>query len=768
MRVRAPRSAQILVTGDRLIESISPGANYTKVRLQFGCDIGRLLSFGAVTIRLSVYDREVSIETKPLSVTIVGDSLVSAAQEDAREKERISKVREEFRIYQSNIDVTSFIQNDEARLSRSVSDTVYETVTMSDSRALVSESRISPSSPFVIDRKLNSREMRRLIKAGVDPATVSVKFPVDDPGNQSKSTTKLSKLPRSYANKLIASNAKPGIDFYGRAVGSPSSYKKGRVTSRFREVYTDVILPNKALLSLNSIYLYLEALNTTGISVDFLSREIDLVDVSSDIIRSRHSGKDVRLSRTVPPPRSEYYTEYRKTDKSNEIVNLNSFGDPFISRTFNAASFKGTVIKRKSIERGKSESGLDVVPFYPERNGDRLELKVPNTPEGIVSVSLQRRRPLYREGFNNLGEEVFQVSEGSSISFADTSLVDDTQYEYRLRFVDSRSNVRYSSNFAQYYYASTNLSERISANVADIDSSPATDLGSEVPQITFRLSTEVREKGIETIRQLLNTLGVSEEVIAGTLENPENYSKFISYEVVRYNLRTADVDTLGVFSNPVFIDDTALSSTKLTSVTPLNFFDRYRYIVRFGLRSPSSLAPSQLNSNIDPVSGNSYKYKAYKFKSRRLSTNLPSNAEMSKLLRGSSLVNFDLIDIGSEVAVDFAPDRFQPRVYDLSTRRTYVKSNLLTWRADGASNIIDHFQVYALADGVEALVGCAHPFSKTGLHSYEDFGLYNRVGTVTYRVVPILTNFTSSPGEAKVSITRKSNLPDFLQERDAG
>ena len=140
---------------------------------------------------------------------------------------------------------------------------------------------------------------------------------------------------------------------------------------------------------------------------------------------------------------------------------------------------------------------------------------------------------------------------------------------------------------------------------------------------------------------------------------------------------------------------------------------------------------------------------------------------MTKTLRGSVETNIDLLSTGVEVYADFSADKYQPKIYDLNLRKTYVNSNLLSWKLDGDLGIVDHFQVYALADGVEALIGCSHPFSKFGMYQYEDFELYNRVGTVTYRVTPILTNFTASTGDTKISITRKSNLPDFLQEKDA-
>jgi hypothetical protein len=767
MRVRAPRFSQSLVSGERFIDFVSPGANYSKLRCQLGCDIGKLLSFGVVTIRVSVYDRPVSIETKPFTVNVIGDSLISASQEDAKEKERISRVRENYRIYQSTVDITSFIQNEEAKRVTRSPEMVYEAIATSDSALVKSEKSLTPYVGRILTKRADTAEMRRLIKTGVDPATLRSKFPIEDPSSLGRAVTKSSKLPKGFVNKVIDSRVSMVGELYARVVGTPGVYKGGRVSSRYREVYFDVIIPNNALLSLSSLFFYMEAVNSSGIAVDFLSREVGLADIAQDIKRSRDSEEPVTLSRPVPPPRSEYYTAYRKVDKENELIILNAFGDPVITRDFNGASFSGRVTRRKSIERGRSEGGLDIVPFYPERNGDRLEIKIPNVPEDIVSISLQRRRPTYSEGFSNVSSDSYLVSEGSSVTLVDSSLFDDTHYEYRLRFVDRKSNVRYTANTVSYHFVSTNLSERMTANVSRIDPVPVSDLGSDVPQLTFTLSTEVREKGVEVIRQTLAAAGVSEETITSSLANPENYRKFIVYEVVRYNLRNGDVDSFGVFEDPTFTDDSALSSTIKSSVTPLNFFDRYKYVVRFGLRSPSSLAPDQQGAGTDSKTGKQYEYKAYKFKSRRLPTNLPSNAEMSKILRGSSVSNMDLIDIGTEVTVDFAPDKFQPRVYDLEARRSYVKSNLLSWRVDGATSIVDHFQVYAVADGVETLIGCAHPYSRSGLHLYEDFELYNRVGTVNYRVVPVLTNFTSSPGEAKVSITRRSNLPDFLQERNA-
>ena len=768
MRVRAPRSFQILTAGNRFIESISPGANYTKFRLQFGCDIGKLLSLGIVTLRLSVYDRPVSIETKPFSVAVTGDSLISASQEDAREKERISRVRESFRIYQSLIDITAFIQNEDAKRVTRDPEMVYDAVATSETTTFQSERSVTPVLGKVVSKRADTAEMRRLVKSGVDPATIKAKFPVEDPGSLSRAVTRSEKLPRSFVNSVVAVRESFTDRIYARVVGSPSSYKSGKVRSRYREVYYDLVIPNNAVTSLSSLYFYVEVLNTAGIAVDFLDRDVSLSDISSDVKRSRDDEETITLTRSIPPPRSEYYTTYQKVDEQNELASLRVYGDPIITRNFGRTYFSGQVNKRKSIERGKSESGLDIIPFYPERNGDKLELKVLSVPEDIVSLSLQRRRPTYREGFSNISSDSFLVTEGSSVTFVDASLFDDTHYEYRLRFVDKRSNVRYSANSVSYHFVSANLSDQISVNATGVDPTPASDLGSDVPQLRFTVVSDIREKGLETIRQTLLSVGISEETITETLADPENYGKFIVYEVIRYNLRTGDIDSFGVFENPVFTDDSALSSTTKTSVTPLNFFDRYRYVVRVGLRSPSSLSPTQRGEGVDGTTGKSYTYRAYKFKSRRLSTNLPSNAEMTRLLRGSSVTNMDLIDIGAEVYVDFAPDKFQPKVYDLEIRKTYVKSNLLTWRVDGATNIIDHFQVYALSDGVEVLIGCSHPFSRSGLHTYEDFGLYNRVGTVTYRVVPVLTNFTSSPGEAKVSITRKSNLPDFLQERDAG
>lgn len=767
MRVNTRRSSSILIAGTQFIDSIKPGLHSTSIKLLFGCDIGKLLSHNIVSLRLSAYDRKVSIETQPFTITTIGDSLISASREDAEEKERITNIRENFRILMSNIDITSFISNSDSKAVQKSHGVDYDVVATLDSKVIQAENKLIPSSKLVVDRFTSTKEFRRLVATGIDPLTVSASFPISRPESSAKRETKSSKLPRSYPNKIILAEIKKSQDLYARNVGSSSVYKRGTFTSKYHEVFTTIVIPNNVLLNLNLIYFYIEALNENGIAIGTLGREVSTNEIANDIRRMRRDGSQTKMSRVVPPPRSEFYTEYKKVDELNDNFVKNLRGDPIITRTIKGNSFIGRVIKRVSINRGKSEGGLDIIPFFPQRNGDYLEIKIRNVPENIIALSLQRRRPTHHDDFINIGDEIHLTNEGFSVTFVDTTLVDDTHYEYRLRFVDNRSNIRFSANKVPYHFVSTNLSDAITATITSIDTNPVKDRNADAPRFSLSVLSAAKDKGVEYIRKLMSTIGVPEATIQSAIDSPENYSKFVVYEVIRYNLRTGDIDSLGVQFEQNFTDDSALSETTKYSVTPLNFFDNYRYVLKFGLRAPSSLIPTQTNPIIDPRTGLPYAFNSYKFKSRRLSTNLPSNAEMTKTLRGSVETNIDLLSIGVEVYADFSADKYQPKIYDLNLRKTYVNSNLLSWKLDGDLGIVDHFQVYALADGVEALIGCAHPFSKFGMYQYEDFELYNRVGTVTYRVTPILTNFTASTGDTKISITRKSNLPDFLQEKDA-
>ena len=88
--------------------------------------------------------------------------------------------------------------------------------------------------------------------------------------------------------------------------------------------------------------------------------------------------------------------------------------------------------------------------------------------------------------------------------------------------------------------------------------------------------------------------------------------------------------------------------------------------------------------------------------------------------------------------------------------------NTVRWNVAGNVEIIDHFRIYASADGVECLLGCALP--NGGENVFFDSEMFDRVGLVTYRVAAVLLDFSETASVTDTIFTLRSE-PDFIVER---
>ena len=136
---------------------------------------------------------------------------------------------------------------------------------------------------------------------------------------------------------------------------------------------------------------------------------------------------------------------------------------------------------------------------------------------------------------------------------------------------------------------------------------------------------------------------------------------------------------------------------------------------------------------------------------------------MSNIARKSIIQqNSDALIVGVESAVTISFNDMMPRVADLQVKKSYVRSNLITWRLTGDPKLVDHFQVYAEADGVKSLIGCAHSFTSDGTYKFDDLQMFGRVGNVNYYINPVTLDFTRTGGDAYVSIVVSNTLQDHI------
>ena len=276
------------------------------------------------------------------------------------------------------------------------------------------------------------------------------------------------------------------------------------------------------------------------------------------------------------------------------------------------------------------------------------------------------------------------------------------------------------------------------------------------------MNASISLSGAEIIKEFVANNGLSLGDL-GVAENEyDSYKKLFIYQIDRQNIRTGELETFGTVLTEDFLDDSA-SPTSYKTVKPLNLLDKYKYYVRLGIRDPSALIPNQRAQKSRVDGKRKFEFNSYKFRVNQKSGIIPSVKTLEQNQISTLRENFKDFSLGVESICDLNPEAYYPVVVGLSCRKTLIGFTLLEWSINGEQAAIDHFRIYAIADGVEAHIGSSHPHAVGQSYFFEDAQLHNRIGKITYKIVPTLLNFQESPGFSTVSIINENNLPGFMR-----
>lgn len=770
MRVNI-RQKEILKVGKQIVESCFPRNDLVPMldmNLHVGVKIPQLLEKGGTSLRVSVFDRELRLETKAFAIDITGDAVVNATIAESTERDRVSRIREELCLYNESIDVTRFISNDIAKASnRKTKNYTEKTLSMEHDGRITLEASVSPDLPPVIaDQDVTEDIMRDMIQRGKDPATLFGNFPVPSPDVVVRAPWGSTKNESS--NEMQRS-------FY-RIVGRPGIYKKGTYRTEFFPVRFTVSMPYAKISQTPQLFFHIEAIDAAGIAVDYIIARTDTSLIIDDADRFLLSSgmtttilSDVTYTREVQPPRTSWLNYF--VANSDLLVQSSGqrVGNPLLIRRVTtgrgsiSSRFSGSVYLRKPTYAPGTKTGSNEIPFFVTREGDTVTIRLVKVPRGVISVGVQRKDAGRNEVYADITAQEL-CSQGSGLAFSDSDLRDGAFYEYRLRFVDKHSNNRFTTNTYAYHFKSAALLSPSILTIADVKKLPASTPSGNVPLVNITVNVSTTSGGIiETLNAITGEGASTSNLVISQTADPINFSPVPAFYVKRMNMRTGLVESLGLYRDKLIVDDSALPGGRNKGIQPLSFFEEYRYIVSLCMISPSSLSTTQVSTAIDPTSGRSYQFNAYKFKSRMVFTDLPSASEMSNIAsRSITQRNSDGIDVGVESSVVVNFNDMLPRVTDLQIRSSYIRSNLLTWRLTGDPKLVDHFQIYAESDGVMSLLGCAHSFTGNGIYRFDDRQLYDRVGRVNYYVKPVTLDFTRIEGDAYVSIVVSNTLKDHI------
>jgi hypothetical protein len=590
----------------------------------------------------------------------------------------------------------------------------------------------TPAQQTIVNRESVSISDRdylvSVLESGTDPATLSETFPVPDPARKSKTPL-----------------VKPG-SYYTRPSSSKSSYQKMRLYSSYQVFEQEISMTADEFLS-STVYEF-SYLDYTGTPIEFVEVRVQPSTLYTELQKLDYTvGKSlIQHSNYTPalPDIAKYEREIISTSSivSSEFTQDESYERsrrPRVIRTHYklldasrlSIAFESRVIglpsRRSKISSKPNSTKPAVIPFYINVRGDTVTAVIKSLPPRVIRVGILVRN--VTKGDDDFTEVLStRVNGEKSNSVAFTFPQPDCLYEVKLNVTDRKQRTITSSNTIVFNYATPyrNASIRVSQ--------PAL-IGDQ--KVKFTISADFNDAGRQDLVNLINIIGsnnVSSTTLSvdGFTSDPNLYSEVFSCRVEKIDLETGE---------QTYTKELPLSLQGIDFVDKVPANSGAAYVFSLGMRSPSSLIPSQST------------YKFGTFGGRYLAS-LPSNAAAFDDFRSGA--PFEKVDSGIKSIVEVPTTTLRGSVSSITVSQTMRDTNLVEWTYLGDLTEVDHFQVFGSADGAECLLGCS--FRQT---SYEDSQLYNRVGVVTYRVRPVYVSY--EPGESfTVSLYRKSTVPTIV------
>ena len=414
-----------------------------------------------------------------------------------------------------------------------------------------------------------------------------------------------------------------------------------------------------------------------------------------------------------------------------------------------------------------------------------IEIRILNYPQNVVGMSLVRKNLTKKEkSFSDVsflsGKSIDEnevilntQSQRSSIStvprqriieavFADTSVINEHTYEYKIKFRFKNGIEKLSSN--------SNIHKFISPlNFVNIEiTNITTDISTN--NVSFEINYEIADTETDILFNTLSSLGMSALYSDDISEVKNTLQNLIIFDIERIDKITGLTKSLGLFSRGIVTDNTISisgDSSNLYSytispyiVSPDDIFDEIKDIEnntelvgsRNNLRNPSvfsslrKFAKTESEKSVESKSSsierfnNNKSIKNFSKSSLTRGTIQPidtkSNKSTTNLLKSSPT--------GDSITIDIDTGFKEYKIGAASVSEGGHGGAIVRWRVTeeklGSSNI-DYFVVLAKKQGRVVIAGNCH-FINGLQSSFIDYSNVDFIGVIDYSIIPVFLDGT--------------------------
>jgi len=786
MRLKAVQQSDIFVADpDYVYDHVELTKDGVLVKFMFIADAVSLLEQGITIVDVEGY------RSKPVFKSEFGksvDSLEVAAAQDTINTQGNFDFKNSFKIFDIKADITTLIDNTDIRDLRSGIGRTFDYVeAIEEGSETVGIDEVVVGSPPLVKPLISLRSATLdLIAKTIDPSSFVGKFPIKS-AQSAIATEKQQDEIRGTPDFTLTKEYETFKRATTKTVSAQSRYRRVTATSRFVPVKFDAIIPPADIEKEDVIYLVIRANLQNGkmfsryvfqapslrdvittpsaSSINRYLKYVKTIARSPQTFNSRKSPQSLRgLVRRFrgEPANDTYYTEIDLDLHNGGIpgtrierrVGTNSFygGFAFSSRIYRNKSNDVDI----SLRNGSKQDSEDV-KFQVSRKENSLIVKVTKLASDVSeSILLRRNITRNEESFSHISTDASKSrSTDRSPQFVDDTCELGHSYEYAIGLVDRFGSLEVSET--KHRYAFLQRQEGVKLRISNVSSKIEKSGGNTTRLISFTMVPTQSGKRTNSQFQVMKNNSIPTSSITDFIESPDEHDPIFYFEITRENIDTGEVELCGIFTEYEFVDDSAKIGT-LLPLKPLKLNGSYKYNVRLGLESAAALITTQYAIAISR-DGKKYPFHSYKFrKTDRLNNATPSDREV----QGTFRPLFNLIDTGVESSVKVTGTKQSVAISSVEVTRNRGGFNVVKWQVTGNDDLIDHYRVYASADGIECLLGCT--LRTKGDNVFFDSEMFDRVGLVKYRVAPVLLDFSETTS-ASDSIFTLRNEPDFIVER---
>jgi len=416
------------------------------------------------------------------------------------------------------------------------------------------------------------------------------------------------------------------------------------------------------------------------------------------------------------------------------------------------SSFSNIVIpgtgRKFSRRKCNRHAAISVTP-----NGRYADIRVTNMTKGPVAIGIQRKNcTLNESSYQYVTDRPVVLTDNSeSVKFIDKDVKEGSIYEYGIVFFLEDGSVDRSSAYAMYEHMNQEF-KGIQIITSDPEIKNVTTKSSTPSQydIQFSIRSQIDDADFDQLRSALTRQGLASLFDSEINDDRAALNKLIAHHVQRINTADGSLDDYGVISTSLFSDIDAGRTHAVKSVVAGT---TYRYLITTLLRAPETLFDEYektVNSKqriiptvVDTVTGltnNQYSFKPSKFLHPYTLNHGTLTTKVSRQqLHAKDEFMYGII--GNTKIIDVVVPATDIKLTRMRVERFDSVTNILRWDIIGDATLIDYFIITLNHLGTEQIIGRAHALNNSSTYEFIHDLTNVDMGTCTYRVTTMLTNF---------------------------